>query len=509
MSSDNDNKFLGHAVAALQVRDFATAIQHLRQYAEKGQLTHRFYHLRGLAELGLGDWQAAVATFQEALTLEPENAIYWLNLAMARENMGQDFDAAESLERCLALDPKIAAASGNLANIYYRLMRFQEAEAVARQALVCGAPPADGLNSLGIALAAQGRFEEAKKCYDEALALAPDNALVYFNRANLSVDQLKLAEAWPDFATARTLNDQPRFRYDEGMARLLAGDYETGWHLYGARLELANAFQAPTHCPIYQGQPLAGKKLLLLSEQGFGDTIQFCRFGQLLAERGAELIWMIQPQLVRLLSGQIPGTVIAQTKEFPDADFYLPIMSLPLATDAMRQDQWPSPPTFTVPKEPQLPETTKRKIGLVWAGSPTHKRNHERTVPLVALASLWTHPRAETCAFYAPFIGQGLGDVGQNPPIIGLDHLIHDFTDTAALLRQLDLLITVDTAVAHLAGTLGVPTLLLLSHCPDWRWGVSGTTTPWYESVTLIRQSRYGDWESVVRKASEIVFKDY
>jgi hypothetical protein len=208
--------------------------------------------------------------------------------------------------------------------------------------------------------------------------------------------------------------------------------------------------------------------------------------------------------LVRLLSDNLQGEVVSENDELPAADVAMPIMSLPYATERLSPaDTLPAPYLRSAAK-PELPgaKKNKKKIGLVWAGSPTHERAHERAIPLELFAPLWTQVPA---LYYAPFTGDALQDITNATPVRALDNLIHDFADTAGLLTQLDCLVTVDTSVAHLAGALGVKTYLLLSHCPDWRWGVTGTTTPFYPSMTLIRQPKPGDWEGVVMELASLL----
>ena len=250
-----------------------------------------------------------------------------------------------------------------------------------------------------------------------------------------------------------------------------------------------------------------GKKLMLLAEQGFGDTIMFCRYGNLAAESGADLVWVVQNSLQRLLKQNLPGPVFAESDPLPEADYYLPILSLPLKfgrIGTMSREKEITIPYLLTSPEPRLPNAKPgtQKIGLVWAGSPTHERDHERSIALKQFAPLFN--RAAT-QFYAPFIGAGLEEITPDTPVLSLENHITDFADTAALLSQLDHLITVDTAVAHLAGALGVKTFLLLQHCPDWRWGTSGESTHWYPRMTLLRQSAYGHWDEVIDRLIKIL----
>jgi tetratricopeptide (TPR) repeat protein len=587
---------VAQALASLRQGDFASARANMQAHAADHQREAQHYLIEGLATLAMSDWSAARDVFGKACADFPDNPQFWFNRGLAEENLNQLGDAEASYQRSLSIKPEQGAIFGNLSNIYRRQRRFPEAVQMACRAVAAGAEKAEALNVLALALGKQGNFGEAQKALDEALLLAPDDPAFLANRANLAVDQLNFAEAWGFFASARAADDSAIIKRDEGMARLLAGDYATGLPLYEARLELPQALRLHPPCPRWRGEPLDGKTLLLVSEQGFGDTIQFSRYAQPLVDAGANLLWTVREPLVRLLAANVAGQVIAEGEVTGDlvplplaggvggglgvcptaqtspssiqnplqntetnppdlppcppptpptsgrgalaADYWMPILSLPLAL-GMQAATTSAAPLFRAPVEPKLPDANaKRKIGLVWSGSASHERDHERSIPLALLAPLWDKIDAQ---FYAPFKGaaNALKQVrhsreGGNPsprvcaeqdsyaryrsqmdsrlrgndvekgfPILSLDHLITDFADTAALLAQLDCLITVDTAAAHLAGALGVPTYLLLPHCPDWRWGSSGETTRWYAHMTLLRQPRYGDWASVIERLLE------
>ena len=504
MQSANDKNadpehYVSEALAALKRNDFPAARDAIASYAEARPLGLRNYLIKGLAEIALSDWDGAEKTFSKAAIHHPDEAQIWFNLGIARENLGRFKDAADDYERSLALKTNQPEACGNLSNIYRRLARFAEAEAMAQRALDLGAPKAQALNSLGLALAKQNKFAEAEDAFWEALRLEPNNFLMFSNLANLAIDQLDFAGAWPFFAKARAATqDSSLIRRDEAMARLLSGDYEAGWKLYEARLELPHALRAKPPCLMWCGENIAGKKLVLLSEQGFGDAIQFCRYGASLEKAGVELLWSVRKPLERLFAANLPGRVCAEEDGLPEADFCLPILSLPLALRKLRPEDTPPAPYLRAPAEPKLPPSPKKKIGLVWTGSPTHERDYERSIPLAKLTPVLDLP----AQFYAPFTGFGLDQI-TDQPIARLDHLIKDFADTAALLSQLDCLVTVDTASAHLAGALGVKTFLLLPYCPDWRWGAKGEITPWYPSLTLFRQPTPGNWNEPIARLAE------
>lgn len=491
---------VARALSSLRNRDFIGARNAIMAFADTNTLEFQHYLIRGLSDLALLDWPAALATFEEAVELFPHQPQLWFNLGVAQENLGLLGDAAESYEHSLDLKPNQGEACGNLSNVYRRIGLFKQAETMAHRAFELGASKTQALNALGLALARQGRFDGAEKIFRQILQIEPAHAHALANLANCAVDRLDFTSAWPLFAAARAASNDPAIRQEEGMARLLAGDVISGWTLYEARLERPGFLRVKPAMPMWRGEPLAGKKLLLVAEQGFGDAIQFCRYGIALARDGADITWLVPAPLQRLFAESLPGRVVAEGDDVPPADAWAPLMSLPLLTYKTDSAAAPPAPYLRAPQisngGPDLPgvKKGKRKIGLVWAGSPTHERAHERSMHLAQFSRLVSEIPAR---WYAPFAGFGIEEA-QDTPVTRLDPLIKDFADTAALLAQLDLLITVDTAVAHLAGALGVTTWLLLPHCPDWRWGISGANTPWYPAMKLFRQPSYGDWESVI-----------
>ncbi|MER2520026.1 MAG: tetratricopeptide repeat protein [Bdellovibrionales bacterium] len=492
------NDLVSLALEALRRKDFAAARKAMREFADEHPLEFQHYLILGLSELALQDYFSARDVFEEASQVFPHQAQVWFNLGVALENTGALDEAAASYEKSLTIHSEQADACGNLSNIYRKRGRFHDAEMMAHRAFELGAPKAQALNLLGLALACQGKFEAAESTYRQALTHDPNCAQALANLASLSVDKLDFSSAWPLFESARKINDAPEIRLVEGLSRLLAGDAAQGWPLQEARLEISGALRMRPTCPMWKGESLHGKRLLVLAEQGFGDVIQFCRYGRLLSEIGAELIWVVPRPLVRFLAANLSGRVQGEDEPLPDAELWLPIMSLPLATGKLDFSDAPAAPYLRAPEAPLLPRkggNSVRHIGLVWTASPTHQRDHERSISLNALAALWG---IKGSRYYAPFVNPRIDEQLRSQPIIRLDKVISDFADTAALLWQLDGLVAVDTAAAHLAGALGVRTWLLLPYCPDWRWGTLGTTTPWYPSVTLYRQKAAGDWDDVI-----------
>jgi Flp pilus assembly protein TadD len=487
---------VARALSSLRNRDFVAARQCIVHFAEENPLELQHYLIRGLSDIALKDWLAAVATFSEASRVFPHQPQIWFNLGVAQENLAQFHEAAESYEHSLDLQPQQPEACGNLSNVYRRLGWFEEAEAMAHRAYEGGADKATALNSLGLALARQGKTEAAEKIFQQVLNIAPAHSHALLNLANVAVDRLDLATAWPLYAAARAVDSSPVFRQEEALARLLAGDFATGWPLYESRLEIPTALRVKPNAPLWHGEPLVGKKLLLVSEQGFGDTIQFCRYGIPLSQQGVALTWVVPQALHRLLAANLPGDVLAEGSDIPPVDYYIPLMSLPLVMQRLMPAEAPAAPYLLASNKPLLPgaKKDKQKIGVVWSASPTAERGAEKSVSLSLFAPLWKMKDAQ---FFSPSLNS-VGRESEDLPVRRLDKLITDFADTAALLAQMDVVITVDTAVAHLAGALGITTYVLLPYCPDWRWGVTGTNTPFYRSLILLRQPVPGDWGSVV-----------
>ncbi len=481
---------VSEALNAIKRKDFAAA-RDLMAREDISTFTVQHFLIKGLAEMALEDWPGVWATFKEATRRFPDYALFWFNRGLAEENLKLIDDAIISQERCLALNPLQAEACGNLSNLYRAKGRYKDAEDMARRALTGAVSKGDALNCLGLALMKQGKFDEARAAFMEAHTEAPRNPDILFNRANLETEVFRFDDAWPLFAAARAIDDKAVFRRDEGLARLLAGDFAAGFKLFEARLDMPNVLRLAPSFPRWKGKSLKGKKLLIVAEQGFGDALHFCRYQEFLPK--GDLVWAVPKNLVRLLSGALRGTIADEKGPIPPCDYYLPIASLPVATK-----KYAAPitkPYLFAPEKPALPQGKHGlKIGLVWAGSKTHLRDGERSVPLKAFEPVFKNVKAD---FYAPFTDAG--DVGAYP-IAKLESLISDFADTAALLKQLDCLITVDTAAAHLAGALGVKTFLLLPFCPDWRWGIKGETTDLYPSLTLLRQETPADWKTVIDK---------
>ncbi|KAA0679371.1 tetratricopeptide repeat protein [Azospirillum brasilense] len=495
----------------------------------------------------MGDAAGAEAGYARALRLDPLLADAHASRAGALRDLNRVPEAARSARRALALLPASAEALVNLAETALAGQRAEEAERAARRAaaLAPGSPAA--LMMLGSACTAQKRWDEAEAAYRGALDLARGYGAAWGNLGSLLAGQGRFDEALEAFATAerhgfsgpslwaarggallamarpmealadfdRVLEARPGdagMRWNRGFARLLAGDCEGGWPEFDWRRHDARAeppwrrFAQPT----WTGGDIAGRTILLYAEQGLGDTLQFVRYVPLVAGRGARVILEVQRPLMSVLSG-LPGVerLIARGDPLPDFDLECPLMSLPRAFGT-KLDDVPAAVPYLRP-DPQraaawsgrLADGQGLRVGLVWAGNPRFPGDALRSPRLAGLRPVLDVPGVR---FYGLQKGPGREDLerGDMPPsFTDLGPDIADFADTAAIMANLDLVISSCTGPAHLAGALGVPVWVVLPFSPDWRWLLGRDNSPWYPSARLFRQTRVGDWAEVAGRVAD------
>lgn len=367
------------------------------------------------------------------------------------------------------------------------------------------------LNNRGVTLHKLRRLEEALASHDAALGIERDHVKALIDRGVALHDLKRFDEASASYDHAIALrHDDADAHFFKGLSSLVTGDFERGWIEYEwrRRAPAARITQRDFPQPLWLGdEGIAGKTILLHSEQGFGDTIQFCRYIALVAERGARVILEVEEPLCKLMRG-VAGTirVIAKGDPLPDLDFQCPLPSLPLAFRTRLQTIPSRTPYLRVPRPAQelwaaLPGKRSLKIGLAWAGNTKHARDRERSIRLRDLL-----PLLDTDATFVSLqkeLRSGDIETLQSCDVIQFGDELGDFSDTAALISQLDLVISVDTSVAHLAGALGKPIWILLTHTPDWRWLLDRDDSPWYPSARLFRQCEMREWGSVVMRVRD------
>jgi tetratricopeptide (TPR) repeat protein len=464
---------------------------------------------RSLAQAQLGRLEAALAGFDRALNIAPDREDIRSARAVTLGKLGRWSEALEGFERAARRQPQDAQAWFDLGCAQKELGRLAEALASFDTALTRLPHYAQALINRGVVLKMLGRPADAVADYDRALALAPNSVEALVSRGAALCALLRIEDGIDDYDRALALEPGNALAaFNKGLALLLSGRFEQGWPLYEQRRRLPGAAGLPDQ-PVWDGNtPLAGKTLFLRWEQGLGDTIQFCRYASLAADQGARVILSVQNALLPLLAGFDPRVALLGEAETPPTfDLYAPLLSLPCAF-ARRSEPPPqvSPYLAAAPDKIAawsrlLGAATGPRIGLAWFGGVRHENDRNRSTTLETLAPLVSGPatwialhkerRAVDDAAWSRL--PGLGFLGAEQA---------DLSDAAALIANLDLVITVDTSLAHLSAALGKPTWILLPFEPDWRWGLSSPDTPWHPTARLFRQAAPGDWSAPLAQAA-------
>ena len=473
---------------------------------------------RAAALIALKQYEHALASCDTAIALKPDYAEAHNNRAYALNALKRHEEAIASCDQAIALRANYPEAHNNRGNALNALGRHTDAVASYDKAIGFAPKYAEAYNNRGNALYHLGRAEEAASSYELAIAARPDYAEAYNNRGNALGSLQRCEPALASYDRAIALRpDYAEALFNKSVLLLLMGRLADGWRLYEWRKKKANPIAARTYPqPLWLGDAdIAGKTILLYEEQGLGDTIQFCRYAPLVAQRGARVILEVPPQLTRL-AASLTGVaqVIETARPLPAFDFHCPLLSLPLAfkteltTIPAGMPYLKADPGQSKAWHDRLGAKTKLRVGLVWSGGIRPNQpvsvNQRRNIPLAKFAVL--HNPA--VAFYSLQKGQPgeaeLADLKHNrwsgPDIVDLTGAIGDFADTAAFIDNLDLVITVDTATAHLAGALGKPVWILNRFDTDWRWLLGRSDSPWYPSARIFRQENPGDWDGVIQR---------
>jgi tetratricopeptide (TPR) repeat protein len=463
---------------------------------------------RAVVLADLKRFDEALASYDMAFAIRPEYAEAHHNRGIALLDLGRTEDAIADFDRALEIRPDHAAALLSRGGALIALTRFSEALASLDRALALRPDDADTILRRANVLGELNRFEEALGGYDKALALRPDVAETHNSRGKALAELRRFPEAIASFERAQELApDLVQARVNEAVARLLTGDLARGFAAYEWRRKTDSAPQRNFSKPQWDGlSSLYGKAILLYDEERFSDAIQFCRYVPQVAGRGARVILQVAPPLRRLMGNLVGVSRMPPDAEpLPDFDLHCPLASLPLAFGT-KLDSIPSgtpylrPPTdLVLAWETRLSARKRPRIGLAWAGNPRHEGDGNRSIglrammPLLDVDATFVRLQKELCA----------GDdavLKKRDDIIDPTGMLSDFSDTAALISRLDLVISVDTSVAHLAGALGKPVWILLPYTPDWRWLLGRGTTSWYPTARLYRQAAPGDWGGVVAR---------
>jgi tetratricopeptide (TPR) repeat protein len=450
----------------------------------------------------------ALKGYDRALALRPEHAEVLVNRGVTLHELKRPTEALNSYDRALAVEPNNIDALTNRGVALHDLGRYGEALASHERALAVQPGHAAALSNRGLSLHKLGRLDEAVASYDRALAVQPDYTDALVNRGVTLHGLKRFDEALASYDRAVALRpDHADAHFFGSLSQLLTGDFDRGWIDYEWRRKGASTGPSKRDFPqpLWLGsEEIADKTILLYSEQGFGDTIQFCRYVPLVAARGARVILEVEEPLVGLLTG-LAGTARTITKgnPLPDFDLQCPLLSLPLAFKTQLETIPSTVPYLRAPDQAllkwgaRLPIKRRLRIGIAWAGNAKHIRDRERSIGLGDLLPLWDVD-ATFVSLQKEARAADTATLSECADIIHFGHELAGFSDTAALISHLDLVISVDTAIAHLAGALGKPVWILLTYVPDWRWLLDRDDSPWYPTARLFRQSETREWNSVI-----------
>jgi tetratricopeptide (TPR) repeat protein len=528
----------------LQARQYDHAVEWISRAIRQQPKTDYLTNL-GTALLSQGRPEEAVAAFDKAVQLKPDDADLWRNLGNVLADVHRLAEAILSYQQALKLNPHHCDAAHRVGLLLHRLNRSEEALVYFNMHGKIPSDSAPKLQMRALALYIQNKFEEGLRDIERAHALDPTNAEIC-NQAGAFLRQLGRDEQalrwfdralllWPNYPGALSnkafaLTHLHRFEealaiyeamraadpsdakvdFDAALVHLLTGNFAAGWARHDARLKVPGLQIARFEFsqPRWLGnEPIEGKTVLIQTDEGLGDSIQFARYVPMVAGMGARVILVVDDSLVPLLSGLsgVSECLSLSAGPPPAFDYYCPMCSLPLAFGT-RLETIPSPRSYLpAPPAPRLQTWEERlgprdrlRVGLVWSGNPKHKNDSNRSIRLRTLApvldadatfvSLQKDPRPDDKTYL------------DEANILDLSCHLTDFVETAALISCLDLVITVDTSVAHLAGGLGQPTWILLPYTPDWRWLLGRADSPWYPTAQLFRQDETRDYGPVVAR---------
>lgn len=542
---------LGEAFAALELGQPDRAERLLQ-----GLLRKTPRHFDALVALGAvrgqqGRLDDAAALFERAVRVRPDNADAHYNLGVALAHLGSRERAIDCYRNALRTEPRHLNACNNLAAELIALDRPNDALACIEQGLahhpgdaqllskrgaalkdlghtndaidafkqVVRMQPNDAIahGNLGLALRKAGRLDEAIRSFEQAVSLGPRSASHHSHLGLALADSGRVDDALASLRRAVALDpDSAEIRENLGLILLLQGEFKEGWTQYEYRHHLPRfkSRRPPIDAPLWQGEPLTNKSILVHAEQGLGDTIQFARYVPLLANQGASVTFAVQPTLIPTLSALSKAAAVIPAAEVRSPfDYQIALLSLPRAFGTTLSTI-PSVAPYLSVDEDLVERWRERvgvnafKIGIVWQGNPGFQHDHGRSIPLAEFAPLAAIPGVRLISLQKGFGAEQIAAVDFRACIQTLDEPFgadRTVTDTAAVMVNLDLIVTSDTMIAHLAGALACPTLVALRRTPDWRWLLDRDDCPWYPTARLVRQRSDGDWRDVfVRIAADV-----
>lgn len=478
--SNDDELLYRSSVSAYQKGDLKTALELVLKAIRINSNVPGYYNTFGVILAQAGREQAAIKAYRKAIELNNNYEIAYNNLGNSLQKLNKYDESIQYYARAIKLKPDYAEAYNNIAAALYKLGNFKEAIENCKKAVKLKEDYAEAYNTLAAALQSERRFDEAIESYSKTLQYAPEYAEAYYSR---------------------------------GMLYLLRGNFAKGWHDYQWRLK-TNKTKATLRYdkPQWQGENFHGKTLVVQAEQGFGDSIQFVRYLPMVKERGGTVIFAEKTELIGLFTNLDGIDDLVDTAKLTEGnvkhDLYVNLLTLPaifetnidtiparipyLSADASKIEYWHN-----------NIKTDAFKIGIAWAGNSTHGNDRNRSCSLNNFIQL---AKIENVTLFSLQKGSAAEQINHWPgdlELINLGREFRDFSDTAAAIENMDLTISVDTSVIHLAGAMAKNAWLLLPHEPDWRWMLNRDDSPWYPTISLFRQKQYGNWDGVFQSVAE------
>jgi len=499
------------------MRGLADSYRRLGKHAEADQWLQRALQIRPDDAEALGavaeelmrqkKYSEAADAFSRLLAARPNHWGGYNGLGQALFELGRKEQAVAALEKAVALAPQEATPLANLGYAYAMMLRIDDAITALRKSLELNPRDPEALNKLSYAYIRGGQLDLAIEILHRALELQPDAVGIHSNLGTIYASRLEMDRAFEAYDRALYLRpDHVETRWNRALLLLLTGNFARGWVEHEWRWLKFTSEKRSFNKPLWDGRDIAGQTILLHAEQGYGDCLQFVRYAKDVAARGATVILECQPALVNLLKSAAGiSQVFARGDSLPPFDTHSPLLSLPYSLRINSPQVIPPTQAYLAAPEQMrqrwaqivAPYERKMKVGIVWAGAPVHNRDDERSIPPEKLAPLAS---VKDVRFFSL---QKATSAVSGPPgmdLIDLTHEFHDFAETAGLIVHLDLVISVDTSVAHLAGAMGKPVWTLIAYYPDWRWMLDRDDTPWYPTMRLFRQPRARDWDAVIQR---------
>ena len=476
LNPNNDEIYYNIGVTLHQLGRYNEGLDHFNKAIQHNPDNAKAYSNRGFTFNSLGQYESALSDYQRAAQLNPNNANVFYNLGLTLSRLRQYTDALENYNKAIQVDPEYAAAYSSRGLTLNDLRQYEDAIIDHRMAIKLKSDYVEAYNNLGLTLYRLGRYDDALANYDKAIQLAPDQALAYWNKS---------------------------------LTKLVMGEYEEGWKLYERRWE-KEGFEDRRHSNIarWTGDlDLKNKSLLIWFEQGQGDAIQFCRYALLAKHKGAKVSLEVPKRLVSLLSTIDNDISVFEEGEYQSAkfDLQIPLMSLPSAFKTTRETIPAMSPYIHLDDKKvnhwhkQLGVKSSPRVGLAWSGSTLHSNDLNRSIPLNALSAIIELP-IEFHSLQVEYRKEDWDFLMKSSKVTDHQSRLKDFSDTAALIENMDLVISVDTSVAHLAGALAKPVWVMLPYSPDFRWMLNRKDSPWYPTAKLFRQHQILDWSEVINQ---------